>query len=87
MNATQHMTARMQQRSLSKRAISITLEIGEWNSRGDQISASVDDLDTYIDHQRALLQEAERLRRRGGATVVVDGETMITAYDRSRTKK
>jgi hypothetical protein len=31
-----------------------------------------------------MLKDAERLHRRGGATVVLDGDTLITAYDRSQ---
>ena len=81
---TKHMTVRMQHRSLPQGAVDLAIEIGEWNERGDRLSVGVDALDAYINTERRRLQVAERLRRRGGATVVLDGKDLITIYDRSR---
>ena len=84
MRHTDHMTTRMQQRALPANAIALTLDLGDWNGRGDRVSVGWSDLEDHIRRLRRDLKDAERLRRRRGATVVLDGEVLITAYDRSQ---
>jgi len=88
---TQHMMTRMQQRSLPQETIDIILNFGEWNERGDRLTLSRRELDDLLQQKRRELKELgrevkeiERLHRRRGGTVVLDGEVLITAYDKSK---
>lgn len=88
---TQHMMIRMQQRGLPQGTIDIILSFGEWNERGDQLTLGRRDLEDLLHEKRRQLKEIsrevkeiERLRRRGGGTVVIDGEVLITTYEKSK---
>lgn len=83
MRNTHHMIARMQQRNLPAGAVALTLGLGDWDGHSERVSVGCRDLDDFINELRRALKDAERLRRRGGATTVLDGETLITTYDRS----
>ena len=84
MNKTQHMVERMHSRNISQRVVDFVLSEGEWNGRGDRLMVGRRDLDGLIPQVRNLLKELERLRRRGGATVVLEGNTGITTYCNDR---
>lgn len=61
----------------------MTLNLGDWNGRGDRLSVGRNGIDDELRQLRRRIKELERLRRRGGATVVVVGENLITTYDQS----
>ena len=84
MQKTQHMAERMQSRNISERVVNLVLSEGEWNERGDRLTIGRRDLDGLIPQVRDLLGELERLRRKGGATVVLAGNAGITTYFNSR---
>lgn len=81
---THHMASRMQQRAISSYAVGLALELGEYDNNDGHIVLGVDVIDEEIRRLGWEMEEAKRLRRRGGVTVIADGDTLITTYDRSR---
>lgn len=84
MNNTEHMTDRMQSRNISQLVVNLVLSEGEWNERGDRLTVDRRNLDGLIPQVRDFLRELERLHHRGGATVVLEGNTGITTYFNNR---
>jgi hypothetical protein len=80
MHYTKHMNDRMRQRNIDNKMIDIILSIGELNKRGDQTQLSKKAIYAELQKERTRISILENLLRRGGGTVVTDGNTLITAY-------
>lgn len=81
---TKHMEDRMRQRGISKEMVGAILELGEWNARGDRLELPKKAIGPLLQQKRDELKMLERLARRGGASVVVDGDTLITVYPNTK---
>jgi|UniRef100_UPI004047ED2B hypothetical protein len=81
---TRHMEDRMRQRGISDEMVGAILEVGEWNARGDRLELPKKAIGPLLQQKRDELKMLERLARRGGASVVVDGDTLITVYPKTK---
>lgn len=81
---TKHMEDRMRQRGISDEMVGAILEVGEWNARGDRLELPKKAIGSLLQQKRDELKMLERLARRGGASVVVDGDTLITVYPNTK---
>ncbi len=81
---TKHMEDRMRQRGISEEMVGAILELGEWNARGDRLELPKKAIGPLLQQKRDELKLLERLARRGGASVVVDGDTLITVYPNTK---
>lgn len=81
---TKHAEDRMRQRGFSKDVVGTILELGEWNGRGNRLELRQKVLGSLLQQKRNELKLLERLARRGGASVVMEGETLITVYPNTR---
>jgi len=81
---TKHMEDRMRQRCISDEMVGAILELGEWNARGDRLELPGKAIVPLLQQKRDELKLLERLARRGGASLVLDGDTLITVYSNTK---
>ncbi|MDA7827943.1 hypothetical protein N9A67_06935 [Rhodobacteraceae bacterium] len=74
------MECRMKQRGISEDIIGTIMELGEWNERGDRIVLSEKNIKKLVLETEKNLRVYHKLARRGGASIVLDGEAEITAF-------
>lgn len=84
MNATQHFQARTQQRCISAAMVDLILDCGAPNRKGDMTLLGRKEIDKEIKKHKQLIRELERMRSSGGAGIVHDGETLVTAFHRHK---
>lgn len=75
---------RMRQRNIDSKVVDIVLSIGELNKRGDKMQLSKKEICVEIKKEREKINILENLLKRGGATVVTDGNTLITVYTNTK---
>lgn len=80
MHYTKHINDRMRQRNIKSKEVDLILSIGELNNRGDRTRLSKKAIYAELEQGRAKINMLENLLRRGGGTVVTDGNTLITVY-------
>ena len=79
MVTTKHCKARMAQRGLPKRLLDLVLEFGK--DSGDKLILNKKATQKVIDEIDTMRKELLRIMDKGGVTVVIDNEAMITAYN------
>jgi Skp family chaperone for outer membrane proteins len=79
MVTTKHCEARMAQRGLPKRLLDLVLEFGK--DSGDKLILNKKATQKVIDEIDTMRKELLRIMDKGGVTVVIDNEAMITAYN------
>lgn len=79
MVTTQHSLARMSQRGLSKSLIDLVFEYGK--EQGDKLILNKKTTQRMINEIDNMRKELLRIIDKGGVTVVVDNDTLITAYN------
>lgn len=84
MNATQHFQARTQQRGISAAMVDLILECGATNRKGDMTLMGTKEIDKEIQKHKQLIRELQKMRSSGGAGIVHDGETLVTAFHRHK---
>lgn len=84
MNATQHFQARTQQRCISTAMVDLILDYGSSNGKGDMTLLGKKKIDMLIKRLKQEIRELEKMRSSGGAGVVHDGETLVTAFHRHK---
>ena len=84
MNATQHFQARTQQRCISAAMVDLILDCGASNHKGDMTLLGRKQIDKEIKKHKQLIRELEKMRSSGGAGIIHDGETLITAFHRHK---
>lgn len=87
MNATQHFQARTQQRCISAAMVDLILDCGASNRKGDMTLLGKKEIDKEIQKHKQLIRELEKMRSSGGAGIVHDGETLVTAFHRHKKLK
>ena len=85
MVTTKHCQARMTQRGLPKRLLDLVLELGKGS--GDKLVLSKKATQKIINEIDAMRKELLRILDKGGVTVVIDNEAIITAYNTNSYKR
>ncbi len=85
MVTTKHCQARMTQRGLPKRLLDLVLEFGKDN--GDKLILNKKATQKVIDEIDTMRKELLRVMDKGGVTVVIDNESVITAYNTNSYRK
>ncbi len=78
MHITKHFDARMNQRGIPQDLIAMVLEEGQ--DCGDRIVLGRKDCLRLIEGLKQQQKTLERIARKGGMTVVAEGEALITTY-------
>ena len=85
MITTKHCQARMSQRGLPKKLLDLVLEFGK--DKGDKLILNKKATQKVIDEIDAIRKELLRIMDKGGVTVVLDNESLITAYNTNSYKR
>jgi Skp family chaperone for outer membrane proteins len=85
MVTTKHCEARMAQRGLPKRLLDLVLEFGK--DSGDKLILNKKATQKVIDEIDTMRKELLRIMDKGGVTVVIDNEAMITAYNTNSNRR
>ncbi|WP_192458468.1 DUF4258 domain-containing protein [Musicola keenii] len=80
MNLTRHAYKRMSERSIQQAVIDIALDFGTESGDGEKIILDKKTISVMMGTLSDLLKHLEKLKSRGGLTVVEFNETLITAY-------
>jgi len=79
MLTTKHVLARMSQRGLTKHLLELALEFGKM--KGDKVVLNKKTTQKVLQEIDKLRKELLKVMDKGGVTVVMDNDTIITAYD------
>jgi Skp family chaperone for outer membrane proteins len=85
MKTTKHSLARMSQRGLPKKLIDLAFEFGK--EQGDKLILNRKTTQKLINEIDRMRQELLKVMDKGGVTVVVDSDTLITAYNTNSYKR
>ena len=85
MVTTQHSLARMSQRGLPKRLIDLVCEFGK--EQGDKFILNKKSTQKMINELDSMRKELLKIIDKGGITVVVNEDTLITAYNTNSYKR
>lgn len=85
MVTTKHCQSRMAQRGLPKRLLELVLEFGKEN--GDKLILNKKTTQKVIEELDSIRKELLRVMDKGGVTVVVDNDMLITAYNTESYKR
>lgn len=85
MTTTKHCQTRISQRGLPKRLLDLVLEFGKDN--GDKLILNRKTTQKVIDEIDTIRKELLRIMDKGGVTVVIDNEALITAYNTNSYKR
>lgn len=86
MKTTEHVLARMSQRGITKDLLERVLELGE-SENGEKIVLNKKMGQKILAELDKLRKEIVKIVDKGGLTVVVSGETLITAYNTNSFKR
>ena len=82
---TNHCQSRMSQRGLPKNIINTVFECG--NSKGDKLILDKKSTQKVIDEIDNFRKDLLKVMDKGGVTLVIDNDLLITAYNVSKYKK
>jgi hypothetical protein len=85
MVTTKHCQTRMSQRGLPKKLLDLVLEFGKTN--GDKLILNKKNTQKVINEIDKMRKELLKIMDKGGVTVVVDNEILITAYNTNSYRK
>lgn len=85
MLTTSHCQARMSQRGLPKKLVDLVLEFGKYS--GDKLILNKKATHKVIKEIDSIRKELLRVMDKGGITVVLDNDTLITAYNTNSYKR
>jgi len=85
MVTTKHCQARMTQRGLPKKLLDLVLEFGK--DKGDKLILNKKATQKVIDEIDTIRKELLRIMDKGGVTVVLDNDSLITAYNTNSYKR
>ena len=85
MQTTTHCQARMSQRGLPIRLINLVLEYG--NDNGDKLILNKKTTQKIIDEIDIKRKDLIKVMDKGGITIVVDNDLLVTAYNTNRHKR
>ncbi len=79
MKTTKHGLARMSQRGLPKRMIDLVYKLGK--EKGDKIILDKKMIKNKLAELDAIRKELLKVMDKGGVTIVIENDTLITAYN------
>ena len=79
MKTTKHSLARMSQRGLPKRVIDLVYQLGK--EKGDKIILDKKMIKNKLAELDAMRKELLKVMDKGGVTLVMDSDVLITAYN------
>ncbi len=85
MLTTKHCQVRMSQRGLPKKLVELVLEFG--NGSGDKLILNKKTTQKVINELDKIRKELLRIMDKGGITVVVDNDSLVTAYNTNSYKR
>ena len=85
MFSTNHFKSRMSQRGLPKKIIDLVLEFGKDN--GDKLILNRKETQKLIDEVDDFKKNLLKVMDKGGVTVVLDNEFLVTTYNLDRNKQ
>jgi hypothetical protein len=85
MVTTKYCQARMAQRGLPKRLLDLVLEFGK--DSGDKLVLNKKTTQILIDEIDSMRKELLKIMDKGGVSVVINNETLITAYNTNSYKR
>ena len=85
MITTNHVLARMSQRGISKKLIDLVYEYGK--EKGDKLILNKKTTQMVIKEIDNMRKELLRIMDKGGVTVVLDNDALITAYNTNSYKR
>jgi len=85
MITTNHVLARMSQRGISKKLVDLVCEYGK--EKGDKLILNKKTTQTLIKEIDSMRKELLRIMDKGGVTVVLDNDALITAYNTNSYKR
>ena len=85
MITTNHVLARMSQRGISKKLIDLVYEYGK--EKGDKLILNKKTTQMVIQEIDSIRKELLRIMDKGGVTVVLDNDALITAYNTNSYKR
>jgi len=85
MVTTAHCQARMSQRGLPKRLLDVVLEFGK--DSGDRLILNKKATQKVLDEIDAIRKELLKVMDKGGVTLVLDNDALITAYNTNSYKR
>ncbi|MBK0032329.1 DUF4258 domain-containing protein [Erwinia sp. S43] len=80
MNLTRHAYKRMNERCIQQALIDIALKFGSDSGDGEKVILDKKTITAMMGTLSGLLQQLEKLKGRGGLTIVEVNEMLITAY-------
>jgi hypothetical protein len=81
---TKHFQSRMSQRGLPKKIIDLVLEFGK--DKGDKLILNRKETQKLIDEVDNFKRDLLKVMDKGGVTVVLDNEFLVTTYNLDRNK-
>lgn len=81
---TKHFQNRMSQRGLPKKIIDLVLEFGK--DKGDKLILNRKETQKLIDEVDNFKRDLLKVMDKGGVTVVLDNESLVTTYNLDRNK-
>lgn len=85
MITTKHCQAKISQRGLPKKLLDLVLEFGK--DKGDKLILNKKATQKVIDEIDTIRKELLRIMDKGGVSVVLDNESLITAYNTNSYKR
>lgn len=85
MITTNHILARMSQRGISKKLVDLVYEYGK--EKGDKLILNKKTTQTLIKEIDSMRKELLRIMDKGGVTVVLDNDALVTAYNTNSYKR
>jgi len=85
MITTNHILVRMSQRGISKKLIDLVYEYGK--EKGDKLILNRKTTQKVITEIDSMRKELLRILDKGGVTVVLDNDALITAYNTDSYKR
>ncbi|MEJ4045474.1 DUF4258 domain-containing protein [Erwinia sp. SLM-02] len=80
MNLTRHAYKRMSERHIQQALIDIALNFGSDSGDGEKVILDKKTITVMMSRLSGMLQQLEKLKGRGGLTVVEVNELLVTAY-------
>jgi len=85
MKTTKHSLVRMSQRGLPKKLVDLAFEFGK--GQGDKLVLNKKATQKLISELDRMRKDLLRVMDKGGVTLVVDNDTLITAYNTNSYKR
>lgn len=80
MRQTDHCQLRMKQRGVTEDLLALVMSHGTENPKGDAICLGRNDLDQFLKEMRRMITKFEKLKAKGGASIIFKEKNIVTTY-------